>query len=70
MTIKQFIIKKGIDISSSFKFTIIYTIGHFFIAVICAMYIFDAKFNLASLDAIVEPLLNAIWLYVLHRIFS
>tara|TARA_Y100000590_G_C14828253_1_gene679058 strand:- start:111 stop:323 length:213 start_codon:yes stop_codon:yes gene_type:complete len=66
--IKQFISSKK-DNSKSLIFTFIYTTGHFFIAVICAMFILGADFNMASIDAFVEPLINAIWLYVLHRFF-
>tara|TARA_Y100001960_G_C14507273_1_gene744660 strand:- start:593 stop:805 length:213 start_codon:yes stop_codon:yes gene_type:complete len=57
------------DNSKSLIFTVVYTTGHFFIAVICAMYILDADFNMASINALLEPLINAVWLYLLHRFF-
>ena len=49
--------------------TIIYTVGHFIIAVACVHFITGAPLELATIDAIVEPLLNAIWLYALHKLY-
>ena len=56
--------------SDSLLLTIIYTIGHFIIAVLCVKFITGASLELATIDALVEPAINAIWLYVLHRIYS
>ena len=53
--------------SDSMLLTIIYTIGHFLIAVSCVYVITGASLQLATIDALVEPLLNALWLYVLHK---
>ncbi len=53
----------------SLLLTLIYTIGHFIIAVACVYFITGAPLELATIDAIVEPLLNAIWLYALHKVF-
>ena len=53
----------------SLLLTLIYTIGHFMIAVACVYFITGATLELATIDAIVEPLLNAIWLYVLHKLY-
>ena len=53
----------------SLLLTFIYTIGHFIIAVACVYFITGAPLELATIDAIVEPLLNAIWLYALHKVF-
>tara|TARA_B100001123_G_C14591565_1_gene742163 strand:- start:321 stop:554 length:234 start_codon:yes stop_codon:yes gene_type:complete len=50
--------------------TIIYTIGHMFIAVTCLMMIASVPFSIAITDAIVEPLLNAVWYYVLDRYWA
>ena len=55
--------------SDSLALTIVYTIGHFFIAVSCVYFITGAPLKLATLDALVEPLLNACWLYVLHKTY-
>tara|TARA_B100000579_G_C22212252_1_gene567863 strand:+ start:64 stop:309 length:246 start_codon:yes stop_codon:yes gene_type:complete len=53
--------------SDSLIRTIIYTIGHFFIAASCVMYFTGASFYLALTDAIVEPILNGFWYYLLDR---
>ncbi len=50
--------------------TLIYTIGHFAIAIICLMLIADVPFIIALTDAIVEPLANSIWYFVLDKIWS
>ena len=51
----------------SFGLATIYTIGHIWIAILCAAYIFDATLNLAALDALIEPIINGFWFYVLHK---
>tara|TARA_B100000941_G_scaffold179275_1_gene128507 strand:- start:197 stop:433 length:237 start_codon:yes stop_codon:yes gene_type:complete len=56
--------------NDSLKLTIIYTLGHFVIAVSCVTLITGASIELATLDALVEPFINAIWFYSLHRIYS
>ena len=43
--------------------TVVYTIGHIFIATMCAVIIFSATVNLAAIDAFVEPIINAFWFY-------
>ena len=53
----------------SLLLTLIYTIGHFMIAVACVHFITGAPLELATIDAIVEPFLNAIWLYSLHKLY-
>ena len=50
--------------------TIIYTIGHFAIAITVLMLIADVSFVVAITDAIVEPLANAIWYFVLDKIWT
>ena len=50
--------------------TLIYTIGHFAIAIICLMLIADVSFMIALNDAIVEPLANSIWYFVLDKIWA
>ena len=50
--------------------TIVYTIGHFAIAIICLMLIADVSFMIALTDAIVEPLANSIWYFVLDKIWT
>ena len=50
--------------------TIIYTIGHFAIAITVLMLIADVAFMVALTDAIVEPLANAIWYFILDKIWT
>ena len=50
--------------------TIIYTIGHFAIAITVLMLIADVSFTVALTDAIVEPLANAVWYFVLDKIWT
>jgi uncharacterized membrane protein len=52
---------------SSFTLAIIYTIGHMVIAMTCNSIITGASLNLAALDAIIEPMINGVWFYILHR---
>ena len=56
--------------SDSLLLTIIYTIGHFIIAVLCVVLITGAPLELATLDALIEPLINSVWFYVLHKTYS
>ena len=50
--------------------TTIYTIGHFVIAITVLMLIADVSFAVALTDAIVEPLANAVWYFVLDKIWT
>ena len=52
---------------SSATLAIVYTIGHIVIAMICNNFITGAPFDLAAIDAIVEPMINGVWFYVLHK---
>ena len=56
--------------SDSLLLTIIYTIGHFIIAVLCVTLITGASLELATIDALVEPLINAVWFYALHKMYT
>ena len=47
--------------------TIVYTIGHFAIAIICLMLIADVTFLIALTDAIVAPLANSVWYFILDK---
>ena len=47
--------------------TVVYTIGHFAIAITVLMLIADVSFLVALTDAIVEPLANAIWYFILDK---
>ena len=50
--------------------TIIYTIGHFAIAITVLMLIADVSFMIALTDAIVEPLANAVWYFMLDKFWA
>ena len=50
--------------------TLIYTIGHFGIAITVLMLIADVPFLIALTDAIVEPIANAVWYFVLDKIWT
>ena len=52
---------------SSFGLSIVYTVGHIVIAWACATIIFQADFLLASADAIIEPIINGFWFFLLHK---
>ena len=47
--------------------TVIYTIGHFIIAITVLMLVANVSFLVALTDAIVEPLANAIWYFILDK---
>ena len=50
--------------------TIVYTIGHFGIAITVLMLIADVSFMIALTDAIVEPLANAVWYFLLDKFWA
>jgi len=50
--------------------TIVYTLGHFAIAIIVLMSIADVPFSIALTDAIVEPLANAVWYFMLDKFWA
>ncbi|MBD1144937.1 DUF2061 domain-containing protein [Pelagibacterales bacterium SAG-MED37] len=47
--------------------TIIYTIGHFAIAITVLMLVADVSFSIALTDAIVEPIANSVWYFILDK---
>ena len=47
--------------------TVIYTIGHFIIAITVLMLVADVTFRVALTDAIVEPIANSVWYFVLDK---
>ena len=47
--------------------TVVYTICHFDIAIFVLMSIADVSFMIALTDAIVEPLANAVWYFILDK---
>lgn len=55
---------------SDILLTVIYTVGHIMVATLCAAVIFNAPLNLAAVDAFIEPIINAFWFYLLHKIWK
>ena len=55
-------------LESSLTLTVIYTIGHVLIAMACNMIINKVSFYGALTDGIVEPLINAVWFYFIHKL--
>ena len=45
--------------------SIIYTIGHIFVAMACNRIITGASLEMAAADAFVEPIINGFWFYFL-----
>ena len=50
--------------------TLVYTIGHFAIAITVLMLIADVSFSIALTDAIVEPLSNTVWYFLLDKFWA
>ena len=50
--------------------TIVYTIGHFAIAITVLMLVADVSFYIALTDAIVEPLANSVWYFLLDKFWT
>ena len=50
--------------------TIIYTIGHFLIAIMVLKSVANVTLKEAMTDAVVEPLANAIWYFVLDKFWA
>ena len=55
-------------LESSLTLTIVYSIGHIIIAMSCNIIINDVSFYGALTDGIVEPLINAVWFYIIHKL--
>ena len=49
---------------------VIYTIGHILIAMTCNRLLTGAPLNLAAIDALVEPIVNGFWFYLLFEVFN
>ena len=47
--------------------TVIYTIGHFAIAITVLIIVADVSFSVALTDAIVEPIANSVWYFILDK---
>ena len=47
--------------------TVIYTLGHFAIAITVLMLVANVSFSIALTDAIVEPIANSVWYFILDK---
>ena len=56
---------KSIALHGSIIRTALYTIGHILIAITCNWLITGADWGLATIDALVEPLINSLWYFTL-----
>ena len=74
MEINRGIFNAAVDIYNnnrgSILRTIVYTIGHFAIAITVLMLVADVSFYIALTDAIVEPLANSIWYFLLDKFWA
>ena len=68
---KQFLVASKLNTLihslNSFGLSVIYTVGHVLISWICASLIFKVGFLLASADALIEPIINGFWFFILHK---
>jgi len=55
---------------SSLKMSITYTVGHVLIAMSVISVMTDSSFWESGLVALVEPCINGVWFYVLHRLWK
>lgn len=58
------------SLKGSFLRTLIYTIGHVIIAVTVLKMVADVTITEALTDATIEPLVNAMWFFVLDRLWN
>ena len=60
-------IQNKTKVSDSLALTLVYSIGHIIIAMTVVKVMTGASLWESGLVALIEPSINAIWLYVLHR---
>ena len=68
--LKKIIEEKFITSKIVIYLAFIYTIGHILIAMTCNRLLTGAPLNLAAIDAIIEPLINGFWFYLLFEVFN
>ena len=64
LNIIQRILNKG-----SSTLTFIYTLGHIIVAIVVVRIITGASWWDSGAVALVEPLINGLWFYVLHKVW-
>ena len=64
-------VKKSLlaSVDESLTLAVIYTIGHILIAICVVRAITDSSWWDAGLVALIEPAINRVWFYMLHRIW-
>ena len=64
-------VKKSLlaSVDESLTLAVIYTIGHILIAICVVRAITDSSWWDAGLVALIEPAINGVWFYTLHRIW-
>ena len=55
---------------SSLALAIVYTVGHIIIAANVVYWITGANLWEAGLVALVEPAINGVWFYILHKVWT
>lgn len=55
---------------SSLVFTLVFSIGHVMIAASVVYIITGATLFESGMVALIEPSINAVWLYILHRLWK
>mgnify|MGYP001358635331 FL=1 len=68
--LKKIIEEKFVTSKIGIYLAIIYTIGHILIAMTCNRLLTGAPLNLAAIDAVIEPLINGFWFYLLFEVFN
>lgn len=63
------VVQKIIQMGSLVR-TIIYTIGHILIAMTSNTMITGAPWGLAAVDALIEPLINGVWYFILDYVWT
>ena len=56
--------------NDSFKLSVIYTLGHIVIAGTTVYVLTGANLWESGLVALVEPCLNGVWFYILHKVWT
>ena len=62
-----FKVLKKLSVGNSVILAIIYTLGHFVIAISTVRLITGANWFDAGLTALIEPIINGVWFYILHK---
>ena len=56
--------------TSSLALAIVYTLGHILIAITVINVMTDASLFEAGAVALVEPAINGVWFYILHKLWA